>query len=141
MSAHAFALHPTAAPAVTRTILLVDDSVTTHMWISMILKKTEYVLISARDGEEGVRMAMAEKPDLILMDVVMPKMDGFQATQAIRGSFALRHIPVIMVSTRGEARNVEHGYESGCSDYITKPIDGLELLTKVRSFLAQEQVA
>jgi len=137
MTALAFA--PRSAAAVPRKILLVDDSSTTHMWIAMILKKTGYVLLSARDGEEGVRVAKAEKPDLILMDVVMPRMDGFEATRAIRAGATTRNIPVIMVTTRGEARNVEHGFESGCSDYITKPIDGLELLTKVRSFLAEEQ--
>ena len=136
MIATAFAAHPAAVSP--RKILLVDDSATTHMWIKMILNKTDYVMISARDGEEGVRVATAEKPDLILMDVVMPKMDGFAATREIRSKSATRHIPVIMVTTRGEARNVEAGFENGCSDYITKPIDGLELLTKMKSFLGEE---
>lgn len=136
MNATAFAPRPSAVAP--RKILLVDDSATTHMWIKMILNKTDYVMISARDGEEGVRVAMAEKPDLILMDVVMPKMDGFAATKEIRARPVTRDIPVIMVTTRGEARNVEAGFENGCSDYITKPIDGLELLTKMKSFLGEE---
>jgi len=136
MNAIAFAPHPAAVAP--RKILLVDDSATTHMWIKMILNKTDYVMISARDGEEGVRVALAEKPDLILMDVVMPKMDGFAATKEIRARSTTRDIPVIMVTTRGEARNVEAGFENGCSDYITKPIDGLELLTKMKSFLGEE---
>ena len=136
MNAIAFAPRPAAVAP--RKILLVDDSATTHMWIKMILNKTDYVMISARDGEEGVRVALAEKPDLILMDVVMPKMDGFAATKEIRARATTRDIPVIMVTTRGEARNVEAGFENGCSDYITKPIDGLELLTKMKSFLGEE---
>ena len=130
-----------ASPAMAvaqRKILLVDDSATTHMWIKMILNKTEYLMISARDGEEGVRTALAEKPDLILMDVVMPRMDGFEATRALRAQQSTRDIPIVMVTTRGEARNVEAGFQNGCSDYITKPIDGLELLSKVKSFLGQE---
>ena len=118
-----------------KKILLVDDSTTTHMWIRMILSKTEYEMISAKDGEEGVAAALAQNPDLILMDVVMPRLDGFQATRRLRGEEATRDTPIIMVTTRSEARNVENGFESGCSDYITKPIDGLELLSKVKSFL------
>lgn len=120
-----------------RKILLVDDSATTHMWIRMILSKTDYELISARDGEEGVRTALAERPDLILMDVVMPRMDGFEATRALRTRPATLHTPIIMVTTRAESRNVENGFESGCSDYVTKPIDGLELLSKLRSLLGE----
>ena len=120
-----------------RKILLVDDSATTHMWIRMILNKSEYAMVSARDGQEGVEMALAELPDLILMDVVMPRMDGFEACRALRGHRSTRGIPIVMVTTRAEARNVEAGFMSGCSDYVTKPIDGLELLSKVRSFLGE----
>ena len=129
------AAEPHAAPR--RKILLVDDSATTHMWIRMILNKSEYDMVSARDGQEGVEMALAELPDLILMDVVMPRMDGFEACRQLRGHRATRSTPIVMVTTRAEARNVETGFLSGCSDYITKPIDGLELLSKVRSFLGE----
>jgi DNA-binding response OmpR family regulator len=137
LSATAPALAADPSAAARKKILLVDDSATTHLWIRMILNKTEYDMVSARDGEEGVRAALAENPDLILMDVVMPRLDGFGATQRLRQSPATRQTPIIMVTTRGEARNVETGFESGCSDYITKPIDGLELLAKVRSFLGE----
>ncbi|HEU4557992.1 MAG TPA: response regulator [Longimicrobium sp.] len=129
------AAEPHAAPR--RKILLVDDSATTHMWIRMILNKSEYDMVSARDGQEGVELALAELPDLILMDVVMPRMDGFEACRQLRGHRATRSTPIVMVTTRAEARNVETGFLSGCSDYITKPIDGLELLSKVRSFLGE----
>ena len=126
-----------AAPSLRRKILLVDDSATTHMWIGMILNKSEYEMVSARDGEEGVERALAELPDLILMDVVMPRMDGFEACRRLRAHRATRATPIVMVTTRAEAKNVEAGFTSGCSDYITKPIDGLELLSKVRSFLGE----
>ena len=131
---------PTAARAdagARRKILLVDDSATTHMWIRMILNKSEYEMVSARDGEEGVERALAELPDLILMDVVMPRMDGFEACRRLRTHRATQATPIVMVTTRAEAKNVEAGFSSGCSDYITKPIDGLELLSKVRSFLGE----
>lgn len=127
---------PTAA-APRKKILLVDDSATTHMWIKMILNKSAYDMVSARDGQEGVEMAMREKPDLILMDVVMPRMDGFEATRALRSASSTSHTPVIMVTTRAEARNIETGFESGCSDYITKPINNVELLSKIQNFLGE----
>lgn len=118
-----------------KKILIVDDSSTVLLMETMILSKGSYDVVSARDGLEGLEKAQAEKPDLILMDVIMPRMDGFEACRRLREAEATRGIPVIMVSTRGELKSVENGYESGCSDYVTKPIDGLELLSKVRSHL------
>jgi CheY-like chemotaxis protein len=121
----------------TKKILLVDDSNTILMMEKMILKKGPYVMVTASNGEEAVAKAEAEKPDLILMDVVMPKMDGFEAVRRIRASAATAAIPIIMVTTRGEEGNVEAGYSAGCTDYVTKPIDGTELLSKLRSYLGQ----
>lgn len=118
-----------------KKILVVDDSSTSLMWQQMILRQEPYDVITAKDGEEGVATATRETPDLILMDVVMPKKDGLQAVQEIRATPGLKGVPIIMVTTRSEARNVELGYKSGCSDYITKPIDRLELLSKVKSLL------
>jgi CheY-like chemotaxis protein len=120
-----------------KKILLVDDSSTVLLMERMILAKSQYDIVEARDGQEGVDKALAEQPDLILMDVVMPKMNGFEAVRRLREEDATRAIPVIMVTTRGELESVESGYAAGCSEYITKPIDGLELLTKVRSCLGQ----
>jgi CheY-like chemotaxis protein len=120
-----------------KKILLVDDSSTVLLMEKMILSKSEYDVVTARDGLEGVEKARHERPDLILMDVVMPRMDGFEAVRKLREDDSTRSIPVIMVTTRGELQSVETGYASGCSDYVTKPINGLELLTKVRSCLGQ----
>lgn len=127
-------------PAETGTakkILLVDDSSTVLLMERMILQKSHYELLTARDGEEGVQKALSDKPDLILMDVVMPRMNGFEACRRLRADDETRHIPIIMVTTRGELKSVEAGYESGCSEYVTKPINGLELLTKVKSVLGE----
>lgn len=119
-----------------KKILLVDDSATAIMWERMILQKEPYELAIARDGLEAVDKAASDCPDLILMDVVMPRMDGFEACRALRTRAETRDVPIIMVTTRGEAENVERGFASGCTDYITKPIDRLELLAKVKSYLA-----
>jgi len=118
-------------------ILLVDDSRTALMMSQMILRKyPSVVVISAEDGEQAVRKAEAEKPDLILMDVVMPKMDGFEAVRRIRSSPLGAEIPIIMVTTRGEVPNVEKGFESGCNDYVMKPVDSAELVSKIRNYVA-----
>jgi DNA-binding response OmpR family regulator len=118
-----------------KKILCVDDSATILMMERMILSKGPYDLVTASDGEEAVSKALAERPDLILMDIVMPRMNGFDACRRIRQEEAIRTTPVIMVTTRGEVQNMESGFESGCNDYVTKPINATELLTKLRNFL------
>lgn len=118
-----------------RKILLVDDSETVLMIEQMILKKEPYQLITAKNGLEGVEKALETRPDLILMDVVMPEMNGFEAVRWLRQRDATRSVPIVMVTTEAEAESMEAGYESGCNDYITKPIDSTELLTKVRNIL------
>jgi CheY-like chemotaxis protein len=120
-----------------KKILLVDDSPTILMMEQMILSKGPYDLIVAQDGEEGVAKALAEAPDLILMDVVMPRLDGFGAVERLRAHPATREVPIVMITTRSEAQNVEAGFSSGCNDYITKPLNGLELMTKVQNYLGE----
>ena len=120
-----------------KKVLLVDDSKTVLMMEQMVLKKKEYEILTASDGEEGVRRALADRPDVILMDVVMPRMSGLEACRRLRQEETTRNIPIIMVTTRGESVNVEAGFESGCNDYITKPVDPLELLTKLRDQLGE----
>lgn len=118
-----------------KKILLVDDSSTILMMEKMMLNIGVYDLITARNGIEAVSKATAEQPDLILMDVNMPQMDGFEALKCLRNQSVTQNTPVIMVTTRGEAANIQTGFDNGCNDYLTKPIDNLELLTKVKSYL------
>jgi CheY-like chemotaxis protein len=120
-----------------RKILVVDDSRTALLMETMILKKGHYDLVTAENGEEALQKAVSERPDLILMDVVMPKMSGLEACQELRRREATQAIPIIMVTTRGESENVEKGFESGCTDYVTKPIDGLVLLSKIRDYIGE----
>lgn len=118
-----------------KKILLVDDSATTLMMEQMVLRGHPYEIVTAKNGREAVSAASNEAPDLILLDVVMPEMNGFEACRQIRQQDGTRHVPIIMVTTKGEEHHVETGFESGCNDYITKPINGAELLTKVRGYL------
>jgi CheY-like chemotaxis protein len=118
-------------------ILLVDDSQTVLMMHRMLLNEQQYELILARNGKEAVERAKREVPDLILLDVVMPEMDGYEACRRIREDAATRHTPIIMVTTRGEPHNVQRGYASGCNEYLTKPFDGVELMEKLESYLGE----
>jgi DNA-binding response OmpR family regulator len=120
-----------------KKILLVDDADTILMMERMILNKGGYDLITAKDGQEAVAKAVAERPDLILMDVVMPRMNGFEACKQLKKQDETKTIPIVMITTRGEEENVETGYQSGCDDYITKPLNGLEVLTKVKNYLGE----
>jgi len=118
-----------------KKILLVDDSSTILMMERALLEDEPYALLSARSGQEAVATAIAERPNLILMDVVMPGMDGFEACRRLRTEVTTCEIPIILVTTRSSPEHVERGYESGCNDYIIKPFDGVELRAKIASFL------
>jgi CheY-like chemotaxis protein len=120
---------------VKKKVLLVDDSPTVLMMESMILASGPFEIVTARDGMEAVAKAKSESPDVILLDVVMPRLDGLAACAAIRAEPRTAHIPIIMVSTRGEEHNIEAAYRNGCNDYVTKPVNGVELLTKLHAVL------
>ncbi len=119
----------------TKKILVVDDSKTSIFLQRTILKKGPYDVVTASDGQQGVAAALSERPDLILMDVVMPRMDWFQAVAKLREQAETRDIPVIMVTTRGEGPNVAAGFERGCNAYVAKPVNTRELLAKVEDCL------
>jgi len=118
-----------------KKVLLVDDSNTVLLMEKMILAKGPYELVTARDGVEAVAKAKSEQPDIILLDVMMPNLDGLSACAAIRSNPDTAHIPIVMVTTRGEEQNIETAFRNGCNDYVTKPINGLELLTKLQNIL------
>ena len=120
-----------------KRILIVDDSPTALVWQLLMLQGEGYDTLTAADGAEGVRVATAERPDLILLDVTMPSMDGFAACRALRSAFETRDIPILMVTTNGDMESTLAGFESGCNEYITKPLERTEYLTKVRSYLAR----
>ena len=118
-----------------KTILCADDSLTALTMHQMILKSHGYRVVTAQDGFEAVTKANSEQPDLILMDVVMLRMTGFEAVKQIRTDDATKGIPVIMVTTRAEPRVIETCFQAGCNDYVNKPVDGAVLLSKVRALV------
>jgi CheY-like chemotaxis protein len=120
-----------------KKILLVDDSSTARLLARMVLQESSYDVITARDGVEGVEKAKLEKPDLILLDVMMPNMDGIEACKRLRDEPTTSAIPIIMVTTRGEEGIAEASYAYGCNEFVTKPVDPAELLAKVRNCLGE----
>jgi len=121
-----------------KKVLLVDDSSTARLVTRMIFsQKSDYVLLSAVDGRDAVERARAEKPDLILMDVMMPRMTGLEACRVLKKDKETSNIPVILLTTRGEESFVREGYESGCSDYLTKPVNDAELLDLLKAYLGE----
>lgn len=118
-----------------KKILVVDDSKTALMMEQTMLGLEDFEVLTAHDGLDALDTAARAQPDLILMDVVMPRMDGFEACRQLRSSPSTEHIPIIMVTTRAEEKHVTRGYVSGCSDYVVKPINGVELLAKIHDLL------
>lgn len=118
-------------------ILIVDDSPTELHVLTQILSKGGYDTVTAEDGEEGVETAKTELPDLILMDVVMPGLNGFQATRKLSRDATTKNIPVVMVTTKDQDTDREWGMRQGARDYMVKPVKADELLAKVKSLLEQ----
>ncbi|MBI3479571.1 MAG: response regulator [Nitrosomonadales bacterium] len=114
-----------------KKILVVDDSATERHVIGEILNKRGFEVSFAEDGEKGVKQARLSKPDLIIMDVVMPNMNGFQATRAITSDPETRHIPVIICTTKDQETDKIWGVRQGAKDYVVKPINEAELLSKI----------
>ena len=116
-------------------ILIVDDSPTQTLSLSKVLKRHGHEILTAKDGEEGVEVAKAELPDLVLMDVVMPKINGFQATRQITKNPSTSHIPVIIVTTKDQETDRIWGARQGAKSYVTKPVEEELLMDAVNQYL------
>ena len=117
-----------------KKILVVDDSEFNRDLVIQLLQD-DYELVVATDGAEAIDKTRREKPDLILMDLGMPVMDGWEATHKIKATAELRHIPIIAVTSHAMVGDEIEARKAGCDDYIPKPIDENELLRKVKRFL------
>lgn len=116
-----------------KKILIADDSPTERHALSELLVKKGFKIVTAENGEEAVAKSKSEMPDLILMDVVMPGMNGYQATRAITRDEATKHIPVVMCTSKGQETDKIWGMRQGANDYLVKPIDPKALLEKISS--------
>jgi two-component system cell cycle response regulator DivK len=119
-------------------ILLVEDNEENRDMLSRRLARRDYKVVIAMDGEQGVTMAQTETPDLILMDMNLPVLDGSEATRQLRAAPATRSIPVIALTARAMSGDREKALEAGCDDYDTKPIEFERLLGKIEALLKKE---
>lgn len=109
-------------------VLIVDDSLTQRMILSALLAQQNYEVVTANDGAEAVIKAKSEMPDLIIMDVVMPKLNGFQATRAITSDEATWHIPVILLTSKDMESDRIWGLRQGATAFLHKPVDPQQLI-------------
>lgn len=119
------------------TILLVEDNEMNRDMLSRRLVRNGYGVILAENGQQGVDMAMKERPDLILMDLSLPILDGWEATRLLKRSIETKDIPVIVLTAHAMASDVETAYQAGCDDFDTKPVELNRLLDKMNAALAK----
>lgn len=118
-----------------RKVLIVDDHPDAINILTVILTKGGYQPVSAKDGVEALQKINDEHPELVLLDVMMPKMDGYEVCQAVKADPMLRHIPILMLSAKTDPASKERGRALGAADYLTKPINPTEILNKVREYI------
>ncbi len=121
-------------------LLLVEDNEMNRDMLSRRLTKKGYTVVNAVDGAQGVEFAIAERPDLILMDMSLPIMNGWDATRAIKGNDQTRNIPVIALTAMAMAGDQEQALAAGCDDYDTKPVELTRLLEKIETLLKKSKV-
>jgi len=117
-----------------KSILLVDDSKTELFFLSELLTKNGFRVRTAENGDEAMRRLAEEKPDLILMDVVMPGQNGFQLTRSITRNPLYADVPVIMCTSKNQETDKVWGMRQGARDYVVKPVDPEQLVQKIRAF-------
>jgi CheY-like chemotaxis protein len=123
------------------TILIVEDNEMNRDMLSRRLERKGYAVLIAVDGETGLEVARAKTPDLILMDMSLPVVDGWEATRRLKADDALKHIPVIALTAHAMANDRDKALEAGCDDYDTKPIELPRLLAKMDALLAPAGVS
>ena len=116
-------------------ILIVDDNTQNLELIQAYLEDVDCRTVSARDGVEALEAVAKSKPDLVLLDVMMPKMSGFEVCRRLKNNPETSSIPVIMVTALNEFGDIERGIDSGTDDFVSKPVNRLELLTRVKTML------
>jgi CheY-like chemotaxis protein len=117
-----------------KKILIVEDVAVNVDLLTQLLEE-DYQLVVAGDGAKGVALAEQERPDLILMDMSLPVMDGWEATRRLKSTESVKHIPVIGISAHAMSGDAERAREAGCDDYMTKPVDEAVLFEKLTRFL------
>ena len=122
-------------------ILLVEDNEMNRDMLTRRLERRGYQMVLATDGQQGLTMAATEMPDLILMDLSLPVLDGWEATRRLKAAVATQHIPIIALTAHAMVGEREKSYAAGCDDYDTKPVDFQRLLAKIHAQLEKKSHA
>ena len=118
-----------------KRILIIEDQEDNRKIMHDVLSASGFKSLEATTGEEGLALAEREKPDLILMDIQLPEMDGYEVTRRIKGNPALNHIPIIAVTSYALSGDDKKAYAAGCDGYLTKPVSPRMLLAKIKEYL------
>lgn len=119
-----------------KRVLVVDDHEDNRQILRVLLASVNYIMIEAQDGETAVVTAQRDKPDLILMDIQLPGVDGYEATRRIKSNPELAHIPIIAVTSYALSGDEQRALAAGCSAYVAKPYSPMQLLAKIQEYLA-----
>ena len=119
------------------TVLVVDDDPVILKLLEVNFEMEGFQVVRAADGAEGLERARELRPDIVVLDVMMPRMTGYEVAKALREDDATAHIPIIFVTARAQSTDVERGMELGVDDYVTKPFDPLDLIARVNTLLAR----
>jgi len=120
-----------------RTVLVVDDEPFICRSLSFVLRKGNYLVVEARNGEEALAAIKQHKPDLVFMDVMMPKISGFEVCERVKADPELRSIKIILLTAKGQDSDREVGKQAGADDYMTKPFSPTKILERAREILAE----
>lgn len=118
-------------------VLVADDDPDILSLVALRLERSGFEVIAARDGEQAVAAALERAPDIALLDVMMPKLDGYQVTEWLRGNQATRHMPVILLTARVQEADIARGIAAGADDYVRKPFSTQELQDRVQAALGR----
>ena len=118
-------------------VLAADDDPDILELVAFRLERSGYTVLQAHDGEEALRLALEKKPDLAVLDVMMPKLDGFELTRRLRAEEATSRMPIILLTARAQDADVQQGFDAGADDYIRKPFSPQELRTRVQAILGR----
>ncbi|WP_028047570.1 response regulator transcription factor [Cellulomonas sp. URHE0023] len=120
-----------------QVILIADDDEDILQLVAFRLERSGYTVIKARDGEEAIEAARKQVPDLAVLDVRMPKFDGFEVTRALRADEATKRVPVILLTAKVQDGDVQRGFDAGADDYVRKPFSPQELRSRVQAILGR----
>ena len=127
----------TPEPSPTPLVLVADDDPDILTLVGFRLERAGYEVLPARDGEEALALALEHQPDLAILDVMMPKLDGYEVTQRLRSNQATSGMPVILLTARVQEADITRGFEAGADDYIKKPFSPQELRARVQAILGR----